>query len=94
MCGVVLGVVSSHNSLGSISIGGVSIHDVLSSELYKMVKVVPQEDELMNCTLLENMRLATDREIGEQDVVRALTIADAWDFVKVSNSNITPCLSF
>lgn len=75
-------------SVGTITIGNVSISDILSTDLYRMVKVVPQEDELLNCSLLENMNLATSKVIGEEDVTHALMLADAWDFVKVCASII------
>jgi ABC-type multidrug transport system fused ATPase/permease subunit len=67
---------------GKIFLGKTNILDVMSEELYECIKVVPQDDELLNCTLLQNLQFATSRQIREEDAIEALKKGDAWDFVK------------
>jgi ABC-type multidrug transport system fused ATPase/permease subunit len=52
--------------------------------------VVPQDDELLNCSILQNLAYATARKVSEDDVIDALKKADAWQVIQVrplANSN-------
>jgi hypothetical protein len=47
------------------------------------VQVVPQDDELLNCSLFQNLAYATPDPVSEDDVIEALRKADAWHFIQV-----------
>jgi ABC-type transport system involved in Fe-S cluster assembly fused permease/ATPase subunit len=48
-----------------------------------MAQVVPQDDELLNCSLFQNLAYASSTKVSEADVISALRKADAWHFIKV-----------
>ena len=47
------------------------------------MQVVPQDDELLNCSLFQNLAYATPNPVSEDDVIDALRKADAWHFIQV-----------
>lgn len=65
---------------GTISIDGISITDIDLERWRGMVGYVPQELILFHDTILANVALG-DPSITEDDVIRALKTAGAWDFV-------------
>lgn len=71
---------------GNVFIGGVNINDVSFKNLYKIVKVVPQHNELINTTIKENFELTVDKKVGEKEIINALKNSASYDFVfKLSN---------
>ncbi|ELR15891.1 ABC transporter, ATPbinding domain containing protein [Acanthamoeba castellanii str. Neff] len=71
-----------HPQSGEVTVGGTNIANVVSEELYNCIKVVPQDDELLNCSLFQNLAYATPDPVSEDDVIDALRKADAWHFIQ------------
>ncbi len=67
---------------GKISIGNVDIRNIHSDDLYNMIKIVPQDNELMDATIIENLEMAVVQKVNKKDFVKSLKDAAAWDFVK------------
>ncbi|MBT3583209.1 ATP-binding cassette domain-containing protein [Candidatus Woesearchaeota archaeon] len=66
---------------GSICIGDVDIKDIHSNDLYELIKIVPQDNELMNSSIYDNMQLATNKKVSKDDIVNALKNSASWEFV-------------
>ncbi|MFZ1363245.1 MAG: ABC transporter ATP-binding protein [Candidatus Nanopelagicales bacterium] len=64
---------------GSVTYGGISIHEVLE-EFHSKIAFVPQEVFILNTTVAENVALSTG-EFSSEDVRRALASAGLVDFV-------------
>lgn len=67
---------------GSITVGDVDIRDIHSDDLYEMIKIVPQENELINTTIYENLQMTSLRRVSREEIRKALKNAAAWDFVR------------
>lgn len=66
---------------GNIKIGEVDIKDIPSELLYNIIKIVPQENELMNSSVLENLKIASNSPVSKQDAIRALEESSSMEFV-------------
>ena len=66
---------------GSISIDGVNIKNLSQTSLRGMLGVVSQDSILFNDTIKNNLRIGKQTATDEE-VVEALKIANAWEFVK------------
>jgi ABC-type bacteriocin/lantibiotic exporter with double-glycine peptidase domain len=66
---------------GDINIGDVSVRDIHSEDLYKMIKIVPQENELINASIYENLQLATNKNVKKQEMIDSLKSSAAFEFV-------------
>lgn len=66
---------------GSIKIHGRDIRNLKLSELRKYVVSVPQKAMLFAGTVAENVRTG-NRNATDEEVINALKIAQAWDFVE------------
>lgn len=66
---------------GAIRLDGVSLAEIDLQAWRSMVGYVPQELGLFHESVLTNVTLG-DPTITEEQVVKALELADAWDFVK------------
>jgi ATP-binding cassette subfamily C protein len=72
---------------GSISIDGTEIADIDLERWRNMIGYVPQELILFHDTIFANVTLG-DPAITEDDVVTALRMAGAWDFVSAQPDGI------
>lgn len=68
-------------SKGSISIDGINIKDVKLKSLRDQMALVTQDSILFNDTVAVNVALS-NKDASEKDVIEALKIANAWEFVK------------
>lgn len=66
---------------GQIKIGGADIKDIKSEDLYKIIKIIPQENELINATIYDNLKLGTSNKINSKEIFEVLEQAHAKDFV-------------
>ncbi len=66
---------------GSISFDGKELRDIKRSSYLKHFAYVPQETELFNLSLKENISLRLDEPANEQELKRALEIAHVEDFL-------------
>lgn len=66
---------------GSISIDGVDIKNLSQTSLRSMLGVVSQDSILFNDTIKNNLKIGKQTATDEE-VVEALKIANAWEFVK------------
>jgi len=66
---------------GSIKIGDININNIPSEVLYNLIKIVPQENELMNASILENLKIASNNNVSKQDALRVLQQSSSIDFV-------------
>ncbi len=64
---------------GSITIDGVNIKDLKQDSLRAGMGVVTQEPMLFNDTIAQN--IAFGREVSEEEIIRAATIANAHSFI-------------
>ena len=74
---------------GNVTIGGVDIHDVKMQELNDFVGHVPQTATLFSGTIKDNIAFGTvqDKQPSDEQIKRALKIAQAWDFVSKLNKD-------
>ncbi|WP_114492150.1 ABC transporter ATP-binding protein [Candidatus Ulvibacter alkanivorans] len=66
---------------GKIAIDGVDIKDMTQASLRKLLGLVTQDSILFNDTVAGNLRVAAE-EASEEEIIEALKIANAWEFVK------------
>jgi subfamily B ATP-binding cassette protein MsbA len=66
---------------GSISIDGVDIKNLSQTSLRSMLGVVSQDSILFNDTIKNNLKIGKQTATDEE-VIEALKIANAWEFVK------------
>ena len=66
---------------GSISIDGINIKDMTKKSLRNLMGLVTQESILFNDTVRNNIALGKD-DASDEEIIDALKIANAWEFVK------------
>ncbi|MGY5849725.1 ABC transporter ATP-binding protein [Salegentibacter sp. F14] len=66
---------------GEISIDGVNIKNITKKSLRNLMGLVTQDSILFNDTVRSNIALGKDNA-GDQEIIDALKIANAWEFVK------------
>lgn len=66
---------------GSISIDGTDIRDITKASLRRLLGLVTQDSILFNDSIANNLRVAKE-DATEEEMVDALKIANAWEFVK------------
>ncbi len=66
---------------GQVLIDGLDISDLTTSSLRAQLGIVTQDAILFNDSIKNNMRLGNDEATDEQ-IVEALKVANAWEFVK------------
>lgn len=64
---------------GAVKINGVNVRDYPTSELRKIIRIVPQKAELLSGSLRENMSLGNS-DVTDERIYKALEIAQAKDF--------------
>ncbi len=64
---------------GAVKINGVNVRDYPTSELRKIIGIVPQKAELLSGSLRENMSLGNP-DVTDERIYKALEIAQAKDF--------------
>jgi len=67
---------------GKIKIGNAEIKEITSNDLYNLMKIVPQENELINASIYENLRLGTSQKVNKQDIIKALNNSHSTEFIK------------
>lgn len=67
-------------SFGNVRIFGKDIKSYSLESLRKLIGVVPQKAALFSGTIADNMRWAKP-DASEDDIIKALKIAQAWEFV-------------
>ncbi len=65
---------------GSVSIDGTDVRDYPFSQLREQIGIVPQQSVLLSGTIRENMKWQS-KNSSDDDIIRALKIAQAYDFV-------------
>tara|TARA_B110000467_G_scaffold141589_1_gene142425 strand:- start:2082 stop:3674 length:1593 start_codon:yes stop_codon:yes gene_type:complete len=68
-------------NLGEISIDNINIKDVTKKSLRNLIGLVTQDSILFNDTIKNNLIIAKNNATDEE-VISALKIANAWEFVK------------
>ncbi|MGA1227513.1 MAG: ABC transporter ATP-binding protein [Tamlana sp.] len=66
---------------GCILIDGLDIRDLKISSLRKQLGIVTQDAILFNDSIKNNLKLGNDNA-SDKDVIEALKVANAWEFVK------------
>jgi len=66
---------------GRIKIGDVNIKEVKSEDLYKIMKMVPQENELINATIYDNLKLGKSQKVNSKEILEVLNQAHATEFI-------------
>jgi len=66
---------------GSILIDGIDIRNLTTSSLRNQLGIVTQDAILFNDSIKNNLKLGKD-DATDSDVIEALKIANAWEFVK------------
>jgi subfamily B ATP-binding cassette protein MsbA len=66
---------------GSIAIDGIDIRDLTKTSLRNLMGLVTQDSILFNDSVKNNVRLGLSKASDEQ-VIEALKVANAWEFVK------------
>ena len=66
---------------GVITIDGINIKDMTQNSLRGLLGLVTQDSILFNDTIRENLRIGKENAT-DQEIIAALKIANAWEFVK------------
>src|SRR5690606_9140845 len=66
---------------GRILIDGIDIRDLTTPSLRHQLGIVTQDAILFNDTIKNNLKIGNDNAL-DKDVIEALKIANAWEFVK------------
>ncbi|MDT0557312.1 ABC transporter ATP-binding protein [Ichthyenterobacterium sp. W332] len=66
---------------GSITIDGIDIKDLKKQSLRQLMGLVTQDSILFNDSVRQNVLLG-DKDASDEQVIEALKIANAWEFVK------------
>ncbi len=66
---------------GSIAIDGIDIKNMTQNSLRGLLGLVTQDSILFNDTIRENLRIGKENAT-DQEIIAALKIANAWEFVK------------
>ena len=69
-------------SKGKIKLGGVDIRDLEQSELHNLIGHVPQKANLFSGNIRENINYGSLKNLSDEEIIEALKIAQAWDFVQ------------
>ena len=69
-------------SKGEIKLGGVDIRDLKQSELHDLIGYVPQKANLFSGNIRENINYGSSKNLSDEEIIEALKIAQAWDFVQ------------
>lgn len=69
-------------SKGKIKLGGVDIRDLKQSELHNLIGYVPQKANLFSGDIRENINYGSSKNLSDEEIIEALKIAQAWDFVQ------------
>ena len=69
-------------SKGKIKLGGVDIRNLKQSELHNLIGYVPQKANLFSGNIRENINYGSSKNLSDEEIVEALKIAQAWDFVQ------------
>lgn len=72
---------------GSITIDGVDIKDMTKASLRELIGFVSQDSILFNESIKNNVTLGKEG-VSDQEVIDALKVANAWEFVKDLPNNI------
>ncbi|NLT08515.1 MAG: ABC transporter ATP-binding protein [Ruminococcus sp.] len=65
---------------GRVSVNGVDVNDWDQDELRRRIGYVPQKAVLFSGTVRDNMKWRKE-EVTDDDIITALKVAQAWDFV-------------
>lgn len=77
---------------GSVTIDGVDIRECTQHELRSNIAYAPQESVLFSGSILDNIRVGNETASNE-DVIQALNLAQAMDFVNEREEQITSNIS-
>ena len=69
-------------SKGEIKLGGVDIRGLKQSELHDLIGYVPQKANLFSGNIRENINYGSSKNLSDEEIIEALKIAQAWDFVQ------------
>ena len=69
-------------SKGKIKLGGVDIRDLKQSELHNLIGYVPQKANLFSGNIRENINYGSSKNLSDEEIIEAIKIAQAWDFVQ------------
>ena len=69
-------------SKGKIKLGGVNIRSLRQSELHDLIGYVPQKANLFSGNIRENINYGSSKNLSDEEIIEALKIAQAWDFVQ------------
>jgi len=72
---------------GEILIDGINISDLKTSALRAQLGIVTQDAILFNDSIINNLKLGK-QDANKEEVIEALKIANAWEFVKDLPNNI------
>ena len=80
-------------SKGEIKLGGVDIRDLKQSELHDLIGYVPQKANLFSGNIRENINYGSSKNLSDEEIIEALKIAQAWDFVQKLPENLNEKVS-
>ncbi|MFS0778439.1 ABC transporter ATP-binding protein [Neobacillus sp. 3P2-tot-E-2] len=72
---------------GEILVNGINVRSISESVLREKIGYVPQKAILFSGTIVENLRLSNN-DVTEEEILEALTIAQAIDFVNLKEKGI------
>jgi subfamily B ATP-binding cassette protein MsbA len=70
-----------HVNKGEILIDGVNVNDITTSSLRQQLGLVTQEAILFNDSIKNNLKLGKN-DATDEEIIEALKVANAWEFVK------------
>ncbi len=77
---------------GTILLDGIDIRNLTQNDLRSRIGLVPQKSFLFSGTVMENVRFGKE-DATEEEVIHALEIARAWDFVSTMPDKMDTVIS-
>ena len=65
-----------------MTFGGVDIRNLKQSELHDLIGYVPQKASLFSGNIRENINYGSSKNFSDEEIIEALKIAQAWDFIQ------------
>ncbi|MDQ6984791.1 MAG: ABC transporter ATP-binding protein [Candidatus Dojkabacteria bacterium] len=73
---------------GVININDLNVLDIKNDSLLGNIKVVPQANELLSRSIKDNLQLVSDIDLSDKEVVDALELSDAMNFISMYEDGI------
>jgi len=76
---------------GRISVDGVDLKEIDLRHLHESIAIVPQNPDLFDCSLGENISYGMEDQVTEEDIIAAAKLANCYDFIMKFRGGFKTC---